>query len=60
MRLVPWDSGTPRLHNFTCVEAFGNPNSHWVKATINRHNPNVFSFEEQFVEKNLAPQETLA
>jgi len=53
--IMPWESGTPRLHNFTRVETFGNPNSHWVKATIDRHDPSVFSFEEQIVEKNLAP-----
>ncbi|MFA5923865.1 MAG: hypothetical protein WC856_21660 [Methylococcaceae bacterium] len=53
--IMPWESGKPRLHNFNRVETFGNPNSHWVKATIDRHDPNVFSFEEQIVEKNLAP-----
>lgn len=53
--IMPWESGAPRLHNFTRVETFGNPNSHWVKATIDRQDPNVFSFEEQIVETNIAP-----
>lgn len=53
--IMPWESSAPRLHNFTRVETFGNPNSHWVKATIDSHSPSVFSFEEQIVEKNLAP-----
>jgi len=56
--IMPWESGKPRLHNFTRVETFGNPNSHpnshWVKATIDRHNPSVFSLEEEIVEKNFA------
>lgn len=53
--IMPWESSKPRLHNFTRVETFGNPNSHWVKATIDKHSPSVFSFEEQMVESNLAP-----
>ncbi len=52
--IMPWESGTPRLHNFTRVETFGNPNSHWIKATIDKDDPSVFSFEEQIVEKNIA------
>ncbi|OAI09272.1 hypothetical protein [Methylomonas methanica] len=53
--IMPWESSAPRLQNFTRVETFGNPNSHWVKANIDRHDPNVFSFEEHIVEKNIAP-----
>jgi hypothetical protein len=52
--ITPWESATPRLHNFTRVETFGNPNSHWVKANIDSHNPSVFSFEEEMVKKNIA------
>ncbi len=48
----PWDSSKQRLENFTRVETFGNPNTHWVKATIDVNNPNVFSFEPMIVEKN--------
>ncbi|WP_026601572.1 hypothetical protein [Methylomonas sp. 11b] len=53
--IMPWESSAPRLQNFTRVETFGNPNSHWVKANIDRHDPNVFSFEEHIVKKNIAP-----
>lgn len=50
--IMPWESSKPRLENFTRVETFGNPNTHWVKATIDVNKPNVFSFEEMIVEKN--------
>ncbi len=50
--IMPWDSAEPRLENFTRVETFGNPNTHWVKATVDANNPNVFTFEQMVVEKN--------
>ncbi|MDP2904453.1 MAG: metallophosphoesterase [Methylovulum sp.] len=50
--IMTWDSAEPRLENFTRVETFGNPNTHWVKATIDKNDPNVFSFEQMIVEKN--------
>ncbi|MGR9116200.1 MAG: metallophosphoesterase [Gammaproteobacteria bacterium] len=50
--IMPWDSNEPRLENFTRVETFGNPNAYWVKVSVDRNNPNVFLFEEKFVEKN--------
>jgi hypothetical protein len=50
--ILPWDSAELRLENFTRVETFGNPNTHWVKATIDVKNPNVFTFEPMIVEKN--------
>lgn len=53
--ILPWDTTKQRLHNFTRVETFGNPNSHWVKATIDKNSPSVFSFEEHIVKSNLAP-----
>jgi len=42
------------LANFTRVETFGSRNLHWVKATIDVRNPNVFSFEPQMVPGNIA------
>lgn len=42
-----------RLENFTRVETFGNPDMHWVKATVDARDPNVFSFRQQIVEPNL-------
>jgi hypothetical protein len=47
-------SSAPRLHNFTRVETFGNPNSHWINATIDKNDPSVFSFEEHMLRKILA------
>lgn len=51
--VFPWESTKPRLENFTRVETFGNPNTHWVKATIDVNDPNVFSFEPMMVKKNI-------
>ena len=39
--------------NFTRVETFGSRNTHWVKATIDADNPNVFTFEPQIVAANV-------
>ena len=50
--VMPWDSSVPRLENFTRVETFGNPNTHWLKATIDKNSPSVFSFEQMIVDKN--------
>ncbi len=50
--VMPWESSSNRLENFTRVETFGNPNTHWVKATVDVKNPNVFTFEPMIVNKN--------
>lgn len=42
-----------RIENFTRVETFGNPDVHWVRATVDARDPNVFSFQQQIVRKNL-------
>jgi hypothetical protein len=39
--------------NFTRLETFGSRNTHWVKATIDARNPNVFTFEPQIVPANV-------
>lgn len=39
--------------NFTRVETFGARNTHWVSATIDPSNPNLFSFEPQIVPENV-------
>ncbi len=51
---LPWESDEPRLENFTRVETFGNPNVHWLKATVEASDRNVFSFQPVIVEKNKA------
>jgi hypothetical protein len=39
--------------NFTRVETFGARNTHWVAATIDTDNPNVFTFEQRIVAANV-------
>ncbi|MBD2058957.1 metallophosphoesterase [Oculatella sp. FACHB-28] len=44
--------GIPPLENFTRVETFGSPNVHWLRATVNASNPNLFEFEQMIVDAN--------
>lgn len=46
------DSGKV-LANFTRVETFGAINTHWVSATIDPQDPNLFDFEPQLVRANI-------
>jgi len=46
--------GVPDL---TRVETFGTPNLHWIEATIDPADPDVFTFERRFVPGNEAPPE---
>jgi hypothetical protein len=39
--------------NFTRIETFGSRNTHWVSATIDASNPNVFVFEPRIVALNV-------
>ncbi|HET8710690.1 MAG TPA: hypothetical protein VFM32_04900 [Spongiibacteraceae bacterium] len=39
--------------NFTRVETFGARNTHWVSATIDPENPNLFVFEPRMVPANI-------
>ena len=41
--------------NFTRVEAFGSPDVHWVRATVDPRDEEVFSFEPEIIEENVAP-----
>jgi hypothetical protein len=40
------------LENFTRVETFGARNTHWVSATIDPSDPNLFEFEPRIVPGN--------
>jgi hypothetical protein len=40
------------LANFTRVETFGAPNTHWVSTTIDPNNPNLFEFQARIVPAN--------
>jgi hypothetical protein len=39
--------------NFTRVETFGARNTHWVRATIDLNDPNLFKFAPQIVPENV-------
>jgi hypothetical protein len=39
--------------NFTRVETFGSRNTHWVSATIDPNDPNLFHFEPRIVKANV-------
>ena len=41
--------GTRSLDHFTRVETFGTPNGHWVRATIDPADPQVFQFRPELV-----------
>jgi hypothetical protein len=41
------------IENFTRVETFGFPDTHWVRAAVDPGNPNVFSFRPEIVKENL-------
>nr|QNO41811.1 hypothetical protein EABBNKNM_00026 [Methanosarcinales archaeon ANME-2c ERB4]QNO42734.1 hypothetical protein APGODIHH_00023 [Methanosarcinales archaeon ANME-2c ERB4] len=36
--------------NFTRVETFGAPDVHWIRATVDVNDPNLFSFKQGFVD----------
>jgi hypothetical protein len=40
------------LANFTRVETFGASNTHWVSATVDPSDPNLFVFEPRLVPAN--------
>ncbi len=39
-----------RLENFTRVETFGSPDVHWVRATVDFRDPNLFSFTQEIIQ----------
>lgn len=41
------------IENFTRVATFGHPDTHWVRATIDPNDPNVFRFRQETVKANL-------
>jgi len=42
-----------RIENFTRVETFGNPYTHWVRVIVDSKDRNVFTFKQGIVEKNI-------
>jgi hypothetical protein len=43
----------PAIENFTRVEPFGSPYHHWVEATVDADDPNVFTFRQRMVPANM-------
>ena len=41
-----------RIQNFTRVEVFGSPDTHWVRVVVDPFDPNVFSFAMQTIPGN--------
>ena len=41
------------IENFTRVATFGHPDTHWIRATIDPSDPNVFRFRQEFVKANV-------
>jgi hypothetical protein len=46
------DAGV-RIENFTRVETFGNPDAHWVRVSVDAHDPEVFSYQMEIVAANV-------
>ncbi len=42
------------FENFTRVETFGNPDTHWVRVTVDPSDPQVFRFNAEIVPENVA------
>jgi hypothetical protein len=41
--------------NFTRVETFGSPDVHWVRASVDARDPEVFTFQPEIIEENAEP-----
>jgi hypothetical protein len=48
-------NGESRVMNFTRVETFGDADVHWVRASVDARNPEVFAFEPEIIEENVTP-----
>lgn len=48
-----FNGGNRFIENFTRVENFGFPNTHWILGTIDPDDPNVFRFSPRIVKANL-------
>jgi hypothetical protein len=46
-------NGQRMIENFTRVETFGWPDSHWVRIIVDPADPNVFSFRQEIVRQNM-------
>jgi hypothetical protein len=46
------------FENFTRVETFGNPDTHWVRITVDPADPQVFTFKGEIVPENIVNRRT--
>jgi hypothetical protein len=44
--------------NFTRVETFGNPDTHWVLVTVDPGNAQLFRFEAKIIQGNIVNRRT--
>ena len=51
-RMVRREGPTPSIENFTRLETFGTPNSHWVEVGVEPDNPEVFTIQPRIVPSN--------
>jgi hypothetical protein len=52
---APSDPPAPnpaQVENFTRVETFGSPDTHWIRVSVDPNSDNVFSFELEIVDAN--------
>jgi hypothetical protein len=42
-----------RFDNFTRVETFGSPNTHWIRVTVDPADAQVFSFKAELIAENV-------
>jgi hypothetical protein len=47
------DANNTVIQNFTRVQTFGSAQNHWVTATVNPRDPNIFTFHQHIVAANL-------
>ena len=47
-----------RFENFTRVETFGNPDTHWIRVTVDPTDAQVFSFKAEIVAQNARARRT--
>ena len=46
------------FENFTRVETFGNPDTHWVRISVDPADPQLFSFKAEIIPENVANRHT--
>jgi hypothetical protein len=52
---MPFEEATTRrvYARITRAETFGDPNSHWIRVTVDPRDPNVFSFRPMLIPENI-------